>query len=362
MLFSQELEELIDAVLQDGTITQKERATLHKRAQSEGADPDEVDIVIEARLNKQKKQTQASRVAPLAGSATPPPPPPEAKPEPAQSAGNTFKYGTVLKCPNCGTRIKGGSAVCPSCHYTFHGISANASIERLNAKLEAFDKQNNISSDVVSFGKNLGTGCLAFCLWPIAVPILLLKSGNKPIYRRKFDLISNFPVPNTRADLLDFLALVQQRANSTAPKNGTSSVLSNEDQGYAYWLLYCNCINKARINFADDSSFASFFSFYEREHRRSKGIMAFLNRNTKIFLIILWIIAFGAYVWYDQNYGEASKRKERKEREERVVQIVNNEDETEKTIYYDDDYYSDYEDDEASYGDNTTSSYDFDAE
>lgn len=349
MLFSQELEELIDAVLQDGTITPKERATLHKRAAAEGADPDEVDIVIEARLNKQKKQVQQGRTAQASTShATPPPPPPSSlAAEPTEST--TIKYGTVLKCPNCGTRIKGGSAVCPSCNYTFHGISANASIERLNAKLDAFNRENKLA-DNSNMGKQLGWGCLSICFWPIAVPVLLLKSGNKPVFRRKFDLISTFAVPNTRADLLDFLSMVQQRANATAPKNGTSSILSNEDMGYAYWLLYCNCINKARINFADDPSFASFFAFHDREMRRGKGIVAFFNRNTKLILFLLWIAAFATWMWYDENYGEKKHRRERqeqKEREERLMEEML--DNNESTTYLYDDYNKEdetYRDDE----------------
>lgn len=49
-MFSNELEMLIDAALADGEITEKERAVLHKRAEAEGVDPDELDVLIEARL------------------------------------------------------------------------------------------------------------------------------------------------------------------------------------------------------------------------------------------------------------------------------------------------------------------------
>ncbi|MBQ0049202.1 MAG: hypothetical protein KBT12_03040 [Bacteroidales bacterium] len=331
MLFSQELEELIDAVLQDGTITPKERATLHKRAAAEGADPDEVDIVIEARLNRLKKQ---SRIAAVAATPTAPPPPPPAAPEATPTASTAQKYGTVLKCPNCGTRIRGGTAVCPTCNYTFHGISANASIERLNAKLEAFNRENKIAESS-GLGKQLGWGCLSLCFWPIAVPVLLLKGGNKPIFRRKADIISTFAVPNTRADLLDFLSMVQQRANATAPKNGTSSILSNEDMGYAYWLLYCNCINKARINFADDPSFASFFDFHNREMRRSKGILALISRNTKLFLFILWMVVFFCWMYFDENRG--NKKSVEKETKYEYENENINENET-RDYYYEDEY------------------------
>ena len=44
-MLSKELEEIVEAALADGVLTDKERAVLHKRAQAEGIDPDELDIV-----------------------------------------------------------------------------------------------------------------------------------------------------------------------------------------------------------------------------------------------------------------------------------------------------------------------------
>lgn len=49
-MFSEELEMLINAALADGEITEKERTILHKRAQAEGVDPDELDMIINGRL------------------------------------------------------------------------------------------------------------------------------------------------------------------------------------------------------------------------------------------------------------------------------------------------------------------------
>ena len=63
-MFSKELEEVIEAALADGALTDKERAVLHKRAQAEGVDPDELDIVIDGRLAKMKRQEDWLRPAP----------------------------------------------------------------------------------------------------------------------------------------------------------------------------------------------------------------------------------------------------------------------------------------------------------
>lgn len=53
-MLSKELEEIVEAALADGVLTDKERAVLHKRAQAEGVDPDELDIVLDGRLAKMK--------------------------------------------------------------------------------------------------------------------------------------------------------------------------------------------------------------------------------------------------------------------------------------------------------------------
>lgn len=55
-MFSDELEMLIDAALSDGELTEKERSVLHKRAIAEGVDPDELDLIVNARLAEMRRE------------------------------------------------------------------------------------------------------------------------------------------------------------------------------------------------------------------------------------------------------------------------------------------------------------------
>lgn len=55
-MFSDELEMLIDAALSDGELTEKERSVLHKRAIAEGVDPDELDLIVNARLAEMQRE------------------------------------------------------------------------------------------------------------------------------------------------------------------------------------------------------------------------------------------------------------------------------------------------------------------
>ena len=57
-IYSKRIEVLINAALADGEITEKERAVLINRAKEEGIDPDEFEMVLDARcleLNTVKK-------------------------------------------------------------------------------------------------------------------------------------------------------------------------------------------------------------------------------------------------------------------------------------------------------------------
>lgn len=229
-MFSKELEEVIDAALADGTITDTERRVLHKRAVAEGVDPDELDVVIDGRLAKMKKQEDWLR------------------PAPPKNLENE-KYGNVLKCPSCGAQVVGGTAVCPECGYTFSNVGSNSSIEKLNAKIEKIQEERE-----------------GHASWNI------FADDHKR--ERLFDTISNFPVPNTRADLLEFLTAIMPKAKST----GDSKNMSTDDYSLAYWQLFHNCINKARISFHNDKDFDYFMTFFENEEKRAKGISGFFRK------------------------------------------------------------------------------------
>ena len=214
-MFSKELEEIIEAALADGVLTDKERAVLHKRAQAEGVDPDELDIVIDGRLAKMKRQEDWLR------------------PAPPKEATNQ-KYGNVLKCPSCGAQVVGGSALCPECGYAFSNVGANSSYEKLSAKLEAIEVAYR---DKVS----------------ISIPFV----GVSNKVKEQANVIRMFPVPNTRADLLEFLASMSAQISSMK-QSQSLQVFEEEMMSQAYEAKYKECVNKARISFANDPDFAPY--------------------------------------------------------------------------------------------------------
>ena len=254
-MFSKDLEEFIDAALADGVITDKERSVLYRRAKAEGVEPDELDVIIEGRLEKMKRQEGRLR------------------PMPPQNLVSQ-KIGNVLKCPKCGADVVGGSAICEECGYIFSNVSANRSAEKLQEKLDDINRRQEERAKSPIGG------------------LLTAIMGTTDISKHKMDIISNFPVPNTRTDLLEFLTMVQHRANSTGPRN----VGLLEDLSYAYWLLYTNCINKARISFLNDRDFAPYFSWYEKELQKTKGFIGWWKCNPKTRFILMFILGYIAFI------------------------------------------------------------------
>jgi len=152
------LEKLIEIALEDGVLTDKERSVLFKKAQSLGIDSDEFEMVLESRLKARLGSQQ-----------------PEKKQE---------KFGTILKCPSCGSPVPAFTTKCKDCEHEFRNISANKSLSNLATKLENIEI--NIREQII---KN--------------------EWGNNDEIKK--EIIMNYPIPNTKADLVEFGVFISSK-------------------------------------------------------------------------------------------------------------------------------------------------------
>lgn len=232
-MYNEKIEALIKAALADGLLTEKEKQVLFKKAQEQGIDLDEFEMVLDARLVELQKVEK--------------------------SAPKSNKFGDVRKCPACGAIVASGSAVCLECGYAFNEDGSTTAMNNLYERLEAIDKQSGTKRE---------------------------KAG------KKMQAIRTFNVPNTRAELLGLLSTIPQLANPRGPKDGIADD-SSEDLSLAYWNLFCSCINKAKISFAKDSNFISYFEQYDNMLAKSKkfrlGIGGKLGLG--IFALLFLLIA-----------------------------------------------------------------------
>ena len=161
-MFSKELEALIQATLEDGVLEDYEKAALARRAQAEGVDLAELEIYINSILQRRKKEQARSEEERL-----------EAIDQKKKEA-----FGRV--CPNCGKQVPPLTLKC-ECGYEFTANKQVSSVQLLANKIEKI--RGGILDTAV---------CEKIC-----------------------ETISMFPVPNTKEDIVEFLALSATNAKMT---------------------------------------------------------------------------------------------------------------------------------------------------
>lgn len=162
-MFSKELEALINASLEDGILEEYEKAAIVKRAKSEGVDLTELEIYINSIMQKRKREHDLAE---------------DAKQEKIDQR-KREAFGKV--CPNCGKQVPPMTIKC-ECGYEFTKASTVSSVQRFQEKIE----------EVATRERNKGVH-----------PRL----AERQKMNEMLDTISLFPVPNTKEDIIEFLAL-----------------------------------------------------------------------------------------------------------------------------------------------------------
>ena len=157
-----------------------------------------------------------------------------------------LKEGRLHKCPNCGELISFDDVKCPSCGYEIRDREVNASVQSL-------------------FDKVLDTEDLD----------------------KKIELIKNFPIPNTREDILEFMLLA--KSNFDAKYYATNK---NIDSISSAWLSKIDqCYAKAKILLRDKRDLDTVEDIYSGIHKETKNI-----QRSKLLMIIGGFVAIIASV------------------------------------------------------------------
>ena len=209
-MLTPELEQLIKYALEDGVLTDKERSVLMRKAQAAGADLDEIEMILDAKLHEVQKA--AAAVAPKS---------------------NSNKHGEVRKCPACGAMVSALSTRCSECGFEFNNVEANKSANTLFEKLQALEmeKARELAKHEESKNKQLmalsehhnSGGTLTKIFTDSKAQneerddlIRTLELGALQIERKyldaKINMIKVFAVPNTKGDLIELLSMASSNA------------------------------------------------------------------------------------------------------------------------------------------------------
>ena len=254
-MYNEKLEELIDAALADGVLTEKEKQVLFKKAQEMGIDLDEFEMVLDSRLVKIKKSEE----------------------EKAQSsAPKSNKLGDVKKCPACGAIVQTYLGVCPECGYAFENIGANSSTQELARKCEAIT--NDLNKALIG----------------------ATEEAQGELMKQHPDTLANairtFSIPNTKADLFEFITYSQ----SLMMDRSTFRKVAD-----AYLVKYREAITKAKLLFHNDPTFQKLIEEQEnvetefrRVHKKQPKRMMTAEELEKrqAMRICLWLLAVFAII------------------------------------------------------------------
>lgn len=271
-MFSEELNKLIEASLVDGVLTDKERSVIRKRALLEGVDPDEVDLLLDAEIDKLRIQQESA-------------------------------VKKVKKCPSCGEIIPAMSIKCPTCGYELRNMDANESVEKL------FSMVNDIYS---------------------------LPTSEREKDEKAKILINNFPIPTTKDDILEFLFLAIPNSQDNhsllakignaimwsfigilgiallftlwgipilafaiyyCKKNDISIGIGKKNKLAKVWRLKCDqIIMKAKYSLSDDPQVMARIEEYEKQNKQ-KQMMVYGGLAAAVLIAALY---FG-YSSYREN-------------------------------------------------------------
>jgi uncharacterized tellurite resistance protein B-like protein len=251
-MLPKELEQLVEAALADGTLTEKERKVLFKKADLLGIDPDEFEIILDGRLHELNKSKQA-----------------EFKIEKVND-----KYGELKKCPACNSMIESFSTVCKSCGYEFRNTSANkalaALINELN-KIEADCNRKDFSTQIF-FSKIFETD------------EYVTQKRKDEINRLQSSCISHFVIPNNREDIMEFIHFAY-------PK-----IKTGEDTSRAWRRKFKEAVNRATLAYSGDTVMLDKIATYKTDSNPNWFYLFYesynsLSKQVKM-IILLFVISF----------------------------------------------------------------------
>lgn len=168
-MFSKELENLIQATLEDGILEDYEKAALVKRAEAEGVDLAELEIYINSILQRRKRELAKEQ---------------DAKQE---IFDQKKKEAFGRTCPNCGKQVPPLTLKC-DCGYEFTANHQISSVQILSEKIEKILEKPLPNNDEKRKEE--------------------IENRDQQIR----EIISVFPVPNLKEDIIEFLSLSLQKS------------------------------------------------------------------------------------------------------------------------------------------------------
>ena len=151
------------------------------------------------------------------------------------------------KCPSCGAAAPAMIVKCPYCGHEYGGTGASGGVTAFFERLDALDQQ----LFEVEAAKEANGSLVKTLFTEMAKQIAGTSAGDK----RKLEMIQNFPIPNSREDILEFVILASSRTTPVPGLFSTASMTEIRDaEKYndAWNTKIKQAYEKAKVVFASD--------------------------------------------------------------------------------------------------------------
>lgn len=186
--------------------------------------------------------------------------------------------GKIHKCPNCGEVLNSFVTNCPACGYELRDSKNSSAVEELSRKLEEIEQNRDrtkVSTKILE-AFNLSDG--------------LTKTDEQ-----KISLIRNFPIPNTKEDLYEFLILSKSNIEIDLYENTQikSARLAISD---AWKAKFEQAYQKAKLLLKNDDRMIEIDAMY-------KEINHSINKAKRKTWVILGVVFGILVVMYASIFG-----------------------------------------------------------
>lgn len=174
-----------------------------------------------------------------------------------------IKYeGNIHKCPNCGEVLKSFVANCPSCGYELRETKNSISLRDFINKLDEIEKLRNTEMDQ-KIKKNT--------------------NSINGITQRTVSLIRNFPIPNTKEDLLEFIILASSNINTKMFSDFYGMSEEEEAVSDAWKSKFEQAYKKALVMFGNTTEFKNIQDIYDKTNEKIKKAS---DSNKKFWIMV----------------------------------------------------------------------------
>lgn len=167
----------------------------------------------------------------------------------------------LRKCPACGAVLTSFATRCPDCGAEIIDIEANSNVKEFADRIDSYDAQIDGSNASEKSGVSLGVILLWIFLFPFMMGWFLFKmySNNtanlQGVAKQKANYIMNFPIPNSRNDLLEFGILVESQVETFDYSKALTKAGGDIQAWNKVWLSKMDqIVKKSKISMKDEPS------------------------------------------------------------------------------------------------------------